>query len=71
MAKFIEVKYGKSVMLVSIDSIAYIKPSGNGATVIKLNYTTSPKGEQTIFCDDDYETFIARLQEITDVQREG
>ena len=45
MTKFIEVKYGKSVMLVSVDSITCIKPSGNGETVIKLNYSTSPRGE--------------------------
>lgn len=73
MAKFIEVKYRESFRLVNIDAIAYVKPAEGSSlnTIIKLSCTTDSKGGQTLYCDDDYETFITRLQELTDIRREG
>lgn len=64
MAKFIEVKYKEHYALVNIDNIAYVEPSRNGdiATSIKLNCKTTPTGGQVVLCEDDYHTFLARLE---------
>lgn len=69
MAKFIEVKYGKSVRLINVDSIALVKPGTDVCTIIKLKTPLSAKGDQTFLCDDDYEKFIARLKDLSEIQR--
>lgn len=69
MTKFIEVKYKGHCTLVNIDNIAYVEPSRNGdiVTSIKLNCKTTPTGGQVIPCEDDYHTFLARLENLTNV----
>lgn len=71
MAKFIEVKYKGYCTLVNIDNIAYVEPSRNGGieTSIKLNCKTTPTVGQVILCEDDYHTFLARLENLTNVDK--
>lgn len=71
MAKFIEVKYKEHYALVNIDNIAYVEPSRNDeiATTIKLNCKTTPTGGQVILCEDDYHTFLARLESLVVVDK--
>ena len=71
MAKFIEVKYKGHYTLVNIDNIAYIEPSRNDEiiTSIKLNCKTTSNGGQVILCEDDYHTFLARLENLTNVDK--
>lgn len=71
MAKFIEVKYKGHYTLVNIDNIAYIGPSRNDeiTTSIKLNCKTTSNGGQVILCEDDYHTFLARLENLTNVDK--
>ncbi len=71
MAKFIEVKYKEYHSLINIDNIAYVEPSRNGeiATTIKLNCKTTPTGGQVILCEDDYHTFLARLESLVVVDK--
>ena len=71
MAKFIEVKYKGYCTLVNISKIAYVEPSRNGGieTSIKLNCKTTPTGGQVILCEDDYHTFLARLENLTNVDK--
>lgn len=71
MTKFIEVKYKGYCTLVNIDNIAYVEPSRNGGieTSIKLNCKTTPTGGQVIFCEDDYHTFLARLESLVVVNK--
>lgn len=71
MAKFIEVKYKGHYTLVNIDNIAYIEPSRNDeiTTSIKLNCKTTSNGGQVIPCEDDYHTFLARLENLTNVDK--
>ena len=68
MTKFIEVKYKGHYTLVNI---AYVEPSRNGdiATSIKLNCKTTPTGGQVILCEDDYHTFLARLESLVIVDK--
>lgn len=65
MTKFIEVKFKGYCTLVNIDNIAYVEPSRNGdiTTSIKLN------GGQEILCEDDYHTFLARLESLVVVNK--
>ena len=71
MAKFIEVKYKGHCTLVNIDNIAYVEPSRNGGieTSIKLNCKTTPTGGQVVLCEDDYHTFLGRLENLTLVEK--
>ena len=71
MAKFIEVKYKRHCTLVNIDNIAYVEPSRNGGieTSIKLNCKTTPTGGQVVLCEDDYQTFLGRLENLTKVEK--
>ena len=71
MTKFIEVRYKGHYTLVNIDNIAYVEPSRNGdiATSIKLNCKTTPTGGQVILSDDDYHTFLGRLENLTKVEK--
>ncbi len=71
MKKFIEVKYKEHCALVNIDNIAYVEPPRNGviATSIKLNCKTTPTGGQVILCEDDYHTFLARLERLVVVDK--
>ena len=71
MEKFIEVKYKGHCTLVNIDNIAYVEPSRNGdiATSIKLNCKTTSTGGQVIPCEDDYHTFLGRLENITKIEK--
>lgn len=71
MAKFIEVKYKGHCTLVNIDNIAYVEPSRNGGieTSIKLNCKTTPTGGQVVLCEDDYHTFLDRLENLTKVEK--
>ena len=71
MAKFIEVKYKGHCTLVNIDNIAYVKPLQNGGieTSIKLNCKTTSTGGQVILCEDDYHTFLGRLENLTKVDK--
>lgn len=71
MAKFIEVKYKGHYTLVNIDNIAYIEPSRNDEITIsiKLNCKTISNGGQVILCEDDYHTFLARLENLTNVDK--
>lgn len=65
MTKFVEVKFKGYCTLVNIDNIAYVEPSRNGdiTTSIKLN------GGQVILCEDDYHTFLARLESLVVVNK--
>ena len=71
MAKFIEVKYQEHCSLINRDNIAYVEPSRNGdiVTSIKLNCKTTPTGGQVIPCEDDYHTFLARLENLVVVDK--
>lgn len=71
MTKFIEVKYKGHCTLINIDNIAYVEPSRNGGieTSIKLNCKTTPNGGQVVLCEDDYHTFLARLENLTNVDK--
>ena len=71
MTKFIEVKYKGHCTLVNIDNIAYVEPSQNGdiGTFIKLNCKTTPTDGQVFLCEDDYHTFLARLDNIVVVDK--
>ena len=71
MTKFIEVKYKGHYTLVNIDNIAYVEPSRNDeiTTSIKLNCKTTSNGGQVILCEDDYHTFLARLENLTNVDK--
>lgn len=71
MAKFIEVKYKGHYTLVNIDNIAYVEPSRNDEITIsiKLNCKTTSNGGQVILCEDDYHTFLARLENLTNVDK--
>lgn len=71
MAKFIEVKYKGHCTLVNIDNIAYVEPSRNGGieTSIKLNCKTTPTGGQVVLCEDDYHTFLGRLENLIKVEK--
>lgn len=71
MIKFIEVKYKGHYTLVNIDNIAYVEPSRNvGIEIsIKLNCKTTPTGGQVILCEDDYHTFLARLESLIVVDK--
>lgn len=71
MAKFIEVKFKGHCTLVNIDNIAYVEPSRNGdiETSIKLNCKTTPTGGQVVLCEDDYHTFLGRLENLTKVEK--
>lgn len=71
MAKFIEAKYKGFCILINIDNIAYVEPSRNGdiVTSIKLNCKTTPTGGQVILCEDDYHTFLARLESLVVVNK--
>lgn len=70
MTKFIEVKYKGHCTLINIDNIAYVEPSRNGIeTSIKLNCKTTPTGGQVILCEDDYHTFLARLESLVVVDK--
>lgn len=71
MAKFIEVKFKGHCTLVNIDNIAYVEPSRNGdiVTSIKLNCKTTPTGGQVVLCEDDYHTFLGRLENLTKVEK--
>ena len=71
MEKFIEVKYKGHCTLVNIDNIAYVEPSRNGdiATSIKLNCKTTSTGGQVIPFEDDYHTFLGRLENITKIEK--
>ena len=71
MAKFIEVKYKEHYTLVNIDNIAYVEPSRNDeiATTIKLSCRTTSTGGQVVLCEDDYHTFLARLENLTNVDK--
>lgn len=71
MTKFIEVKYKGHCTLINIDNIVYVEPSRNGGieTSIKLNCKTTPTGCQVILCEDDYHTFLARLESLVIVDK--
>lgn len=71
MAKFIEVKYQEHCSLINIDNIAYVEPSRNGdiVTSIKLNCKTTPTDGQVILCEDDYHTFLAKLESLVVVDK--
>lgn len=71
MARFIEAKYKGFCTLINIENIAYVDPSRNGeiATTITLNCKTTSTGGQVILCEDDYHTFLARLENLTNVDK--
>ena len=71
MAKFIEVKYKGRCTLVNIDNIAYVEPSRNSGieTSIKLNCKTTSTGGQVVLREDDYHTFLGRLENLTKVEK--
>lgn len=65
MTKFVEVKSKGYCTLVNIDNIAYVEPSRNGDITTSINLN----GGQVILCEDDYHTFLARLESLVVVNK--